>query len=107
MTNTKLVALLGGAAAIAYLVTRGKTANAAPRTGVRDTAYRGGEVFQSPPGAFTLRSDPSGGKMCFGADGRQAPLSFCTDPASQLEGYFSTGASPCCSNCSRGLRCSG
>lgn len=27
--------------------------------------------------------------------------------AAQLEGYFPTGATPCCSNCAHGLRCAG
>ena len=103
--------LLGGAAALGYFLffRDKKKAVAAPR-------QSSGRIIGGLKtlGAFTLRLDPSGGKMCFGADGKIAPLAFCTDPSSQLEGYFSLSGyfstgnvppyGPCCHNCTHGGR---
>ena len=99
--NPPTLLIFGGVAALAagyYFMSKKKGARAAAMP-TRAAAPRS----VSP---YRIVLDPSGGKSCF--DGaRQVPLTFCTDPATALEGYFSTGDTPCCSGCAQGRGCEG
>ena len=123
MKPIHIVALLGGAGALVYLATRGKKAFAAPFPTSTATDRFGSPISHSS-GAFVLKRDPSGASQCFTAAGAKTNLAFCTDPSSQLEGYFSTTALadaefrtsydhghthavPCCSGCAQGRGCQG
>lgn len=130
MKNVHIVALLGGAAALAYLATRGKKAHAAPLR-VRGTTAptSSGEMFlntiEQQPSTSGFFVDPRpGGNVCLNLRGDQVDMRHCGTPASSLEGYFPTGALaadeyrtsydhghdhsvPCCSGCAQGRGCAG
>jgi hypothetical protein len=114
MKGIHLVFILGGAAVAYHLATKKKSSDALRQ-----------KTRVPHSGAFELRTDPSGGEICVGTlTGEIIPMRHCKDPASALEGYFSTGALasdeyrtsydhghdhtvPCCAGCAQGRGCSG
>lgn len=117
MKNVHIVALLGGAATLAYFATRGGKAYAAPRQTVGPTATdRFGAPITHAPMYRLREASPGVAGGCINSRGDLVDMKYCVGGNEQLEGYFptsnyvSSGSSettPCCSGCAHGRGCQG
>jgi hypothetical protein len=98
MKPIHILALIGGAAAIYYYTTqRGSGAGSITPM-----------PKPKPGGGFYIpQLDTSGGLSQTIVPPPSTPPPTVRFQIPQLQGYFSTGAAPCCSNCAHGRPCSG